>query len=49
VDQPKPIGDTNPTGELRQEISGSEGKRRVNPRADMQLDRAVETLRARGL
>jgi carboxyl-terminal processing protease len=49
VDQPKPIGDTNPTGELRQEISGSEGKRHVSLRADMQLDKAVETLRARGL
>jgi carboxyl-terminal processing protease len=49
VDQPKPIGDTNPTGELRQESIGSEGKRRVSPRADMQLDRALETLKARGL
>lgn len=49
VEQLKPKGDTNPTGELRQESSGRGGKRRVSRRADMQLDRAVETLRARGL
>jgi carboxyl-terminal processing protease len=49
VDQAKPLDDTNLPGELRQDSSGSGETRRVSPRADMQLDKAVEALRSRGL
>jgi carboxyl-terminal processing protease len=49
VEQPKPQADTNPTGTLRQERSGRGSTSLVSPTADVQLQRAVETLRAKGL